>query len=210
MLVAGAGPAGLVAGITLARYGINVLVIDKRQGVSALSRALVISTRGMELMRRWGLEDAVRTGAPDVVPRAWVTETLACGVGTEMPLGLPSDEEAAAVSPSRPAWAPQDHHEPILLAHLREMPSVTVRFGCELTGLSQDRAGVHAVLLDAETTTTSQVDAQYVIAADGPTAGCVSNSASRWMALTTLPTTSGSSSPRRSPERPLTGATPST
>ncbi len=45
----------LVAGITLARYGISVLVIDKRDGVPALSRALVISTRGMELMRRWGL-----------------------------------------------------------------------------------------------------------------------------------------------------------
>ena len=52
--VVGAGPAGLVAGITLARYGIGVLVVDKRDTVSTLSRALVISTRGMELMRRWG------------------------------------------------------------------------------------------------------------------------------------------------------------
>jgi len=107
VLVVGAGPAGLVAGMTLARSGIGVLVIDKREGVPALSRALVISTRGMELMRRWGLEDAVRAGAPEVIPRAWVTRALACGEGTEMPLGHPSDEEAAAVSPSRPAWAPR-------------------------------------------------------------------------------------------------------
>ena len=167
VLVVGAGPAGLVAGITLARYGISVLVIDKRDGVPALSRALVISTRGMELMRRWGLEDAVRAGAPDVVPRAWVTPDLARGEGSEMPLGYPSDKEAAAVSPSRPAWAPQDHHEPILLAHLRQMPAATVRFRCELTGLTQDQAGVHAVLADRQTAATSQVDAQYVIAADG-------------------------------------------
>ncbi|MGN6172190.1 MAG: FAD-dependent monooxygenase [Streptosporangiaceae bacterium] len=167
MLVVGAGPAGLVAGITLARYGISVLVIDKREGVSALSRTLVISTRGMELMRRWGLEDAVRAGAPDVIPRAWVTPALACGEGTEIPLGYPTDEEAAPVSPSRPAWAPQDHHEPILLAHLRQMPAATVRFRCELTGLGQDRAGVHAVLVDRETAATSRVGAQYVIAADG-------------------------------------------
>jgi 2-polyprenyl-6-methoxyphenol hydroxylase-like FAD-dependent oxidoreductase len=167
VLIVGAGPAGLVAGITLAGYGISVLVIDKRGGVPALSRALVVSTRGMELMRRWGLEDAVRTGAPDVVSRAWVTPDLACGEGAEMPLGHPTDEEAAAVSPSRPAWAPQDHHEPILLAHLRTMPSATVRFGCELTGLSQDQAGVHAVLEDRQTGAASQVDAEYVIAADG-------------------------------------------
>ena len=167
MLVVGAGPAGLVAGITLAGYGISVLVIDKRDGVPALSRALVVSTRGMELMRRWGLEDAVRAGAPDVVSRAWVTADLASGEGTEMPLGYPTDEEAAAVSPSRPAWAPQDHHEPILLAHLRTMPSATVRFGCELTGLTQDQAGVHAMLEDRRTAATSQVGAEYVIAADG-------------------------------------------
>ena len=43
VLVAGAGPAGLVAGITLACYGIRVLVADKRDGVSALSRTLVVS-----------------------------------------------------------------------------------------------------------------------------------------------------------------------
>jgi flavin-dependent dehydrogenase len=42
VLVVGAGPAGLVAGITLARYGIGVLVAEKRAGISTLSRALVI------------------------------------------------------------------------------------------------------------------------------------------------------------------------
>ena len=62
-MVVGAGPAGLVAGITLARYGIDVLVVDKRGGVSRSSRSLVISTRGMELMRRFGLETAIRSGA---------------------------------------------------------------------------------------------------------------------------------------------------
>jgi 2-polyprenyl-6-methoxyphenol hydroxylase-like FAD-dependent oxidoreductase len=82
-----------------------------------------------------------------------------------MPLGHPAEEVAAAVSPSRPAWTPQDHHEPILLAHLRTMPAAAVRFGCELTALSQDQAGVTAVLDDREA--TSQVVAQYVIAADG-------------------------------------------
>jgi putative polyketide hydroxylase len=163
----GAGPAGLVAGITLARYGVEVLVIDKRDGISTLSRTLVISTRGMELMRRWGLEDAVRAGAADVTPRAWVTPTLACGEGFEMPLGYPSDEEAAAISPSRPAWAPQDHHEPILLAHLRTAPTATVRFRCEHTEIHQAEGGVHAVLLDRETTTTQYVEAKYLIGADG-------------------------------------------
>jgi putative polyketide hydroxylase len=62
VLVVGAGPCGLVAGITLARYGVDVLVIEQRDGGSSLSRALVISTRGMELIRSFGLEARIRPG----------------------------------------------------------------------------------------------------------------------------------------------------
>jgi 2-polyprenyl-6-methoxyphenol hydroxylase-like FAD-dependent oxidoreductase len=65
----GAGPPGLVARITPARYGIDGLVIDRTDEISILSRALVMTTRSMELLRAWGLEDDVRTGAADVEPR---------------------------------------------------------------------------------------------------------------------------------------------
>ncbi len=167
VLVVGAGPAGLVAGITLARYGLDVSVIDKRAGLSRLSRSLVISTRGMELMRRFGLEQAVRSGACDVKIRAWVTPNLASGHGTEMPLGSPSDAEAAVASPTRPAWAGQDHLEPILLAHLQGFPTASVRFGCELRGVTQDAHGVSAMVVDAESRTVQCVRTSFLIAADG-------------------------------------------
>jgi flavin-dependent dehydrogenase len=39
VLIVGTGPGGLVAAITLARYGIDVLLIDKRTAPSGLSRA---------------------------------------------------------------------------------------------------------------------------------------------------------------------------
>jgi len=167
VLVVGGGPGGLVAAITLARYGVDVLLIDKRSTPSGLSRALVISTRGMELMRRFGLEDMVRAGAADVKIRAWVTPDLAAGQGTEMPLGQPSDAEAAAVSPARPAWVPQDHHEPILLEHLRGLPSARVELGCQLLELSQDGSLIRAIVADAETGAVSEIRAGYLIAADG-------------------------------------------
>ena len=163
----GAGPAGLVAGITLARYGIDVVVLDKRDGLSGLSRNLVISTRGMELMRRFGLEKAIQAGAADVKIRAWVTHDLACGEGTEMPLGHPSDPEAASASPTRPAWAAQDHHEPILVEHLRSLPAATVRFGCELLELNQNGKQVEAVVADVGTGIVEHISASYLIAADG-------------------------------------------
>jgi putative polyketide hydroxylase len=46
VLVAGAGPAGLVAAITLARYGIDVVLTGKRGRPSGLSRSLAVSTVG--------------------------------------------------------------------------------------------------------------------------------------------------------------------
>jgi 2-polyprenyl-6-methoxyphenol hydroxylase-like FAD-dependent oxidoreductase len=167
VLVVGAGPGGLVAAITLARHGIDVVLIDQRSMPSGLSRSLVISTRGMELMRRFGLEQLVRSGAADVKIRAWVTPDLASGKGTELPLGSPSDAEAALASPTRPAWVAQDHHEPIMLEHLRSLPSASIRLGCQLLRVTQDDSGVRAAVADAATGAVEGISASYLIAADG-------------------------------------------
>ena len=64
VLVVGLGPAGLVAAIGLARYGVRVLLLEKRDGLAMLSRAIVISTRSMEILRSWGLEEEVRGELP--------------------------------------------------------------------------------------------------------------------------------------------------
>lgn len=167
VLVVGAGPAGLVAGITLAGYGINVLVVEKRTEISTLSRALVISTRSMEILRSWGLDDAVRAGAADVEPCGWVTHTLSSGKGMEIPLGYPTAAQAAMVSPTRPAWAPQNHLEPLLLARLRAAASAEVRFGSELVRLDQRMDGVRALLRDGAVGRMHEVTALFVIGADG-------------------------------------------
>lgn len=167
MLIVGAGPAGLVAGITLARYGVGTLVVEKRDELSTLAKAQVISTRTMEILRAWGLEDAVRVGAADVEPCGWVTYTLAAGEGAVVPSGHPTTAQAAQVSPTRPAWAPQDHLEPILLDYLQSSPLSNVRFGCELVSVQQSEEAVQAFLLDRGTGQTWEVHANFVLGADG-------------------------------------------
>jgi putative polyketide hydroxylase len=62
VLIVGAGPAGLVAAITLARQGIASLLVERRPSTSPFPRATGISTRSMELFRSWGLEEEVRAG----------------------------------------------------------------------------------------------------------------------------------------------------
>lgn len=166
VVVVGAGPAGLVAGIVLGRYGIDVAVIEKRAQGSTLSRATVISTRCMEILRSWGLEPDVRAGAADVVPRAWVTQSLASSEGVEMPLGYPTVDEAAAVSPTYPTWAPQDHLEPVLRAYLSALPSARLSFGVQFEEAQQDDDGV-TVTLRSSASDRQRIRASYVIGADG-------------------------------------------
>ena len=79
VLVIGAGAAGLAAAITLARYGIECLLVERRSEQSRLPRATVISTRSMELVRSWGLEEEVVGGGVEVEWLMWLCETLAQG-----------------------------------------------------------------------------------------------------------------------------------
>jgi 2-polyprenyl-6-methoxyphenol hydroxylase-like FAD-dependent oxidoreductase len=167
VLIVGAGPAGLVAGIALSRYGVNTVLVEKRTALSTLSRATVISTRCMEIFRSWGLEEAIAAGAADVETCGWVTPTLASGQGVVIEVGYPSDTEWTATSPTRPAWAPQDHLEPLLFQLLEQSETCEIRLGCELVGLEQSDVGVVGSIRDHARGEAETVQARYLIGADG-------------------------------------------
>ncbi|GAA4224501.1 hypothetical protein GCM10022254_04060 [Actinomadura meridiana] len=167
VLIAGAGPAGLVIGLSLARVGVRVLVVEKRSRLSTVSRALVASTRTMEILRSWGLEDAVRAGSADAEPSGRLAPTLLSADGRRFPLGYPDARQAARVSPTGPVWVPQSHLEPILLARLRPHPTAAVRLNCELVDLLPERDRVRVVLRDAAHGRRWEATARYVVGADG-------------------------------------------
>jgi putative polyketide hydroxylase len=168
VVIAGAGPAGLVTAITLARSGIGSLLVERNPGLSPLPRATAVSTRTMELLRSWGLEDEVRAGQLDIgAVGAWTAETLASPDGAVMPLGIAGLEQAAEASPTTPAGVPQDHLEPVLLRHLRSFGLAEVRFGTELVALTQDADGVAVALREVATGRGWTVRAGHVVGADG-------------------------------------------
>ena len=167
VLIVGAGPAGLITATTLARYGIESLLVERRPTLSRLPRANVASTWSMELLRAWGLEDEVRASAVDAEPRGWIAETLADPGGFEMPASFPSLEQSAAVSPSAPAVIGQDELEPIVLRHLRAVGTGEVRFGTQLVDVEITADGVRATIRDAVNGTEQQALARYLVAGDG-------------------------------------------
>src|SRR4051812_28543476 len=119
VLIVGAGPAGLASAATLAHHGVPSLLVDRRATTSNLPRATGVSTRSMEILRSFGLEDEVRSGAIDAVPSLWGCDTLAdAASGFRIAVGYPSREQAQMVSPTAPACVPQDHLEPVMERHL--------------------------------------------------------------------------------------------
>src|SRR5919197_1988205 len=147
--IIGAGPGGLATAAALGSYGVSTLVLERRPSHSTLPKAAVASTGTMELLRRFGLERRAWQRAIDVEWQAWECETLAeADRGRAVEVGLPTREQSALLSPTRPALLPQDELEPLLEEHVRSLPSVRVERGVEVTSLRQ-------------------VHARYVIGADG-------------------------------------------
>jgi putative polyketide hydroxylase len=168
VLIVGAGPAGTSAAITLARYGIESLLVERRRDVSRLPRATGISTRSMEVFRSWGLEDEIRDGAPDLEWLGWTCETLASAAsGSPFPVGFPTRQQSALISPTAPACVAQDRVEPVLLRHLRSLGASRLQRGAVLERLTVTADGVRAHVRHLGADRSITIRARYLIAADG-------------------------------------------
>ena len=168
VLIVGAGPAGLTTAITLAHHGVASLLVERRAELSGLPRATGVSVRTMELVRSWGIEAAVRAGEIKAEPLLRSCETLATVErGISLPVGYPTPEQCALISPTTPSCVPQDHLEPVLLDHLRGFPHARVEMSTEVVDVDQRVEGVDVTLRDTTTGSTRIVEARYAVAADG-------------------------------------------
>jgi putative polyketide hydroxylase len=168
VVIVGAGPAGLATAVMLARHGVESLLVERRRDLSGLPRATVISTRSMELLRSWGLEEEIRAGGSEVEWLGWVCDTLAsASAGSSFPVGFPTREQSAVISPTAPTCVPQDHLEPVLLDYLRSLGAARVELGTEVISVESTPNGVQVALRNAGTGESWVVQACYLVAADG-------------------------------------------
>ena len=169
VVVVGAGPVGLTAGLLLARDGVTVLIVERRGGTSVLPRATGVNARSMEIFRSLGLERAIAAVSlsADGAPLLLAGESLVAPVWTTI-ASTPSRYAAGDwPSPTNLSWCAQDQLEPVLVAAVGAQPTAQLRFGTELVSLSDRGDRVTATLRDTTRDDTDTVEADYLIGADG-------------------------------------------
>ncbi|BBY20302.1 FAD-dependent monooxygenase [Mycobacterium stomatepiae] len=87
VLVVGAGPTGLMAGLVLSRRGVPAVVIDRKAGPTRESKALAVQSRSMEIYDQLGLADAVLDVAYPAMSMKIGNPTSADGPGVAEAIG---------------------------------------------------------------------------------------------------------------------------
>ncbi|HXT15601.1 MAG TPA: FAD-dependent monooxygenase [Gemmatimonadaceae bacterium] len=160
ILIVGAGPTGLMAAASIARFGVAVRLIDRASEPPAdRSRAAVVQPRTLEAFDNLGIaQEAIGAGTPV----------------DSVELYKPSGTHATLTF-AEPGWLdspydkllslPQDQTERIL-TELCTRLGITIERGVQLVGLSQSADAVRATLRHADGANET-VDAEWVVGADG-------------------------------------------
>jgi len=159
VLVAGAGPTGLVLALWLTRTGVRVRIIDKTSEPGTTSRALGVQARTLELYDQLGLADeVVRRGRKTAGVNLWVAGRKAAHVVIgEMGTGLSPFPFALIF--------PQDEHERLLIDRLADA-GVHVERRTELLGF-EERADRVLARLKPPDRPEETCEAAYIAGCDG-------------------------------------------
>ena len=139
VLIAGAGPTGLVLALWLARAGVRVRIVDPALAPGTTSRALILHARTLEFYRQLGVADeAVKLGVEFSAVNMWVRGKRRARV--------PFGDIGRGVSRFPYMLVlPQDRQERLLIEHLARA-GVQVERGTSVTSFEQTDASVTARL----------------------------------------------------------------
>src|ERR1700746_1684801 len=175
VLIVGAGPTGLTLAIDLGRRGVRALVIEQKDAPQFLPKMERCNARTMEIYRRMGIVDQVRAaGLPAHCPMD-IFVVLSLLEPPVVHMSLPSVAKAGpqiekpenASQPLEPYQLISQYTlEPLLKSIAETLPSITVRYGCELVSFEQDEGSVTAQVKGSNGA-LSTLRAAYMIGCDG-------------------------------------------
>ncbi|MGR3498332.1 MAG: FAD-dependent oxidoreductase [Limimaricola soesokkakensis] len=155
VLICGAGPTGLTAGVELARRGIEVTVFEARDAPSPLSRAVGINPESLHRLEPSGVTEALL--AEGVTYRGLILHRGG-RVWARLDFGAARPERFGR---RYMFGLPQDRTEAVLAAALARHGG-TLRRGAEIVGMAQDPQGVRITLKDGR-----EERGDWLVGADG-------------------------------------------
>lgn len=175
VLIVGGGPVGLTLAIDLGRRGVDCRLVDKRPAPAFLPKMERCNARTMEHFRRLGIADQVRAaGYPaELSMDVFIVTSLVDPplVRHPHPSVKETKEAAREVNDGSLPLEPyqlisQYTLEPLLKSIAEELPTVDVRFGCEVTGFVEGDEDVRTQVRYADGT-TAEVSSTYLVGCDG-------------------------------------------
>jgi 3-(3-hydroxy-phenyl)propionate hydroxylase len=159
VIIAGAGPVGLLVALVLARQDVPVVVLEAEPGLTRDLRAGSFHPPSLEMMAPYGVTDEMhRIGLP---VRYWQLRDREEGLIAQWDLDLLRGETPY---PYR-LHLEQHRLTPILYEKVKALPNVEVRFGAPVTGVGQDadRAWVAVATPAGE----ARIEGAWVVGCDG-------------------------------------------
>lgn len=171
VVIAGGGPTGLALAAELGWRGVSCLVVEQGDGSVEFPTTNLVNTRTCEHLRRWGIADEVRyrSGFPSDYPRNYVFVTR-MNRHEIARFDHPTAADPAARSPYSPEgriWVSKPFFDPILQRHVRNLPCVDVRYHTAFESFRQDGQSVVVTVIDAESGTRREIEADYFVGCDG-------------------------------------------
>ncbi|GAB3469455.1 FAD-dependent oxidoreductase [Polaromonas eurypsychrophila] len=180
VLIAGGGPCGLMLANELGRRGVSCLLVDPKPGTAFNPQANATQARTMEHFRRLGFASEIRAqGLPADHPTdiAYFTRYT----GHELArLQLPTAAQAVTnIKAMGGSWSAaelphrvsQKFVEATLRRHAEALPGVDVRYGWALENFEDRGSDVQAQVRASTGGESVQVQASYLVGADGPRSG---------------------------------------
>jgi 3-(3-hydroxy-phenyl)propionate hydroxylase len=159
VVIAGAGPTGLMCALALARRGVKVVVCEAEPSLTHDLRAGTFHPPTQEMMAPYGITGRMHEHGLQV--RRWQIRSRHDGLVAEFDLGLLADETPY---PYR-LHLEQHRLTPILLDILRKEPAAEVRFHHRIIGFEHK---ADSVLVRFESGgTPGKLEASWLIGADG-------------------------------------------